>query len=575
MNISLTYPQRFLSTGVGVFVIAVFFCTSAFGRSGGPSPDYNASVECAYGIHDEEHTVSEGDDGEYKQYNVIGTHRYDATNVVFDGIESDRDTLVHWPVAIKAADNVDRRIAHGEGQLTASTRGSVRHTYRVKISSGIDLAHFYVEFDKADRNSQFYMKLTDPNGKSKFYNRPTSAFESAIIRWPKKGWWKVGVAIKRNSGNTVRYAFNVDDDGTIDLDKIRGTLSGNSTAKAYRDHMVTIPAGLPKVHFFTQFSRVNPLNRPSMKLKDPSGEIFRHNTNANDYESAVVNNPAPGEWRVRVTRKKSTADDIDYRIEVSDDQRIPTAGCWTGGVIYGAWDENGYGVKRLSDTRRIKRNKVSWEAPYHQSGGITLEISNFLLEDISIVSHGDGIRSNGEDIVIDGAYVTDIHDDCVENDKLGTLLIKDSFFDGCYVAFSARSDFYETYDGSRNLFEIRDTLVRLEKQPTVFKPDKYGTAPGHGNFFKWSLDKNKAMKLAVHDSIFLVSAPSRHGDGLGLEEISHLESCSNNVIVWTGSGRFPNAEELPDCFRLTTNYSEWSSAVSAWRRRHPNRPSRP
>jgi len=67
----------------------------------------------------------------------------------------------------------------------------------------------------------------------------------------------------------------------------------------------------------------------------------------------------------------------------------PTSGCWYGGIVIGAWNENGTGVNRLNDGQ-----KVTWDTPYHHSGGITTELHNFLIEDISVVSHGDGIRTN-------------------------------------------------------------------------------------------------------------------------------------------------------------------------------------
>lgn len=547
---------------------------SAIVASDGPSPNYSPAVECTRGTHDVEHVVREADNGEYKQHNVVGSHRYDASNAVFDGIESDGDTLEHWPAAIKAVDVVDRHFAKGKGSLKAASGLDIRHTYTVKIPSKLKVAHFYVQFSRRDSGRQQYLKLTDPNGRTTFHNQANAGYESAIIENPKKGTWKVSVAINRNTSGTVNYTMLVDDDKSIELNTFRGTLDGASNARKHHNYTVTIPSGLPRVQFYAQFGKVNARNMPYMKVTDPKGNATFYNTRGRDFESAIINKPRAGKWIVRVARKKATRADIDYNIQVSDSKVLPTTGCWTGGKIYGAWDEDGYGVYKLSDKRRTSSNKVTWEYPYHHSGGITLEISNFLLENISIVNHGDGIRSRGDNIVIDGAYVADIHDDCVENDRKGNLLVKDSFFDGCYVGFSARSDHDRAFDGTGNLFEIRDTLLRLEKQPTVYKPEKYGSSPGHGNLFKWSQDSSRAMRLAVHDSIFLITANSKHGS-VGLEEISKLESCSGNVIVWRGSGEFPNASRLPNCFRVTKNMSEWNDAVSAWRSRHPARPSHP
>jgi len=79
-----------------------------------------------------------------------------------------------------------------------------------------------------------------------------------------------------------------------------------------------------------------------------------------------------------------------------------------------------------------------WDFPHNHSAGNTTELNNFLIEDISAISHGDGIRTNGNNTIVDGTYVADIYDDCIENVKSGNLLVTDSFLDGCCVTFSAK-----------------------------------------------------------------------------------------------------------------------------------------
>ena len=56
-----------------------------------------------------------------------------------------------------------------------------------------------------------------------------------------------------------------------------------------------------------------------------------------------------------------------------------------------------------------------------------------------------------------------------------------------------------------------------------------------------------------------------------MEDVSNLVSCSDNVMVWTGPGDFPNEATLPDCFRVTDDYQEWLDAVGAWDARYPGR----
>ena len=84
---------------------------------------------------------------------------------------------------------------------------------------------------------------------------------------------------------------------------------------------------------------------------------------------------------------------------------------------------------------------------------------------------------------------------------------------------------------------------------------------GHGGFFKWDA---KATSLALQDNIFMVEQDSDTGT---LAMPDRIASCSNNVMVWLGSGPFPKA--LPSCFTVTTNRAVWDDAVAAWKANHP------
>lgn len=220
--------------------------------------------------------------------------------------------------------------------------------------------------------------------------------------------------------------------------------------------------------------------------------------------------------------------------------------CWYGGEINGPWDEND--------------DDVSWEDPFHHSGGMTIDIDDFLFEAVRVNNQGDGLRPYGENARIRSAWLTDIHDDCVENDDLYTLTVENSFFDGCYSGFSARPHVDNPPDGSSNLWTIRDSLMRLEPQPTVYR----GPVPGHGGFFKWD-GPGRSPQVSLHNTVFRADQNPNHGT-LGIPNGLNFESCSDNTMVWLGEGPFP--EPLPDCFRITTDVQVWNDAVADWKARH-------
>jgi hypothetical protein len=231
----------------------------------------------------------------------------------------------------------------------------------------------------------------------------------------------------------------------------------------------------------------------------------------------------------------------------------PVAGagaCWAGGFVSGA-----------------NRLDATWDEMHDpNNAGFSFENDRFTVDGVRIHNTGDGIRPRGgaRGFVIKDVWLSHIRDDCVENDHLNGGLVDDSLFDGCFVGFSARrSD--TTEDGRANVWTIRDSLVRLEPMPGP--PD--GTASGHHGFFKW-MDWGNAdslsPRLALHGNVFMAEEPGHvDAERMGIPP-GKLAACSDNVMVWLGSGPYP--ARLPSCFTVTTERTVWDDAVAAWIRRH-------
>jgi len=76
--------------------------------------------------------------------------------------------------------------------------------------------------------------------------------------------------------------------------------------------------------------------------------------------------------------------------------------------------------------------------------------------------------------------------------------------------------------------------------------------------------------LVINNSVFRADAAPVEGEGAG-EYFAppKLKSCSNNVLVWLGSGSPPRA--LPSCFTVmtgATGLAYWNTQVAAWKARH-------
>ncbi len=223
--------------------------------------------------------------------------------------------------------------------------------------------------------------------------------------------------------------------------------------------------------------------------------------------------------------------------------------CWYGGRIIGTFPQT-----------------TRWDQ-YHHTGGVNFQSDRFTLLGLRVHNYGDGIRvrNGARDFTISGAHLSFIHDDCVENDQLYTGVVEDSLLDGCYVAFSARPTSGDNVDGHTNTYTIRNNVVRLQAMPTVYK----GKAPGHGGFFKWA-DKGPKVspKLVVRDNVFRVDSKPNH-QTLGVPA-GYDVTCSNNVVVWLGKGKYP--DRLPKCFTVTKDRKVWDRAVAAWHAAHPMNP---
>jgi hypothetical protein len=199
----------------------------------------------------------------------------------------------------------------------------------------------------------------------------------------------------------------------------------------------------------------------------------------------------------------------------------------------------------------------------HDTYTFKVEVPGFVLEGARHFDYGDGvtIREVTSNWVLRGVYFKYMRDDCIENDFVNGGLIEDSFFDGCFQGFSSRP-FRTTQDGSANVVTVRNSLFRLQHM------DHGYTNPGHGGFFKWDA---KGPMVSLHNNIYRVDEKSQHSSNHSFgPPAGKLKDCSNNVMIWLGSGPFP--EQLPSCYRVLTGQEGldyWNAAAAKWKADHP------
>jgi hypothetical protein len=273
---------------------------------------------------------------------------------------------------------------------------------------------------------------------------------------------------------------------------------------------------------------------------------------------------AQSHWFARADRIAFDARGARWRFQTyptpraADPVRITGGGqdaCFVGGLVEGA-----------------NPAAAGWEEIYDQSNGAAFAfggddpLHGFVLDGIRIHNVWDGIRprAHADEFVIRNVWLSDVRDDCIENDHFSTGVIDDSLLDGCHMAISARNPRDPESYGSRVL-TIANSLIRLKPFPkpreAMLRRHSWARDPGHGMFFKWS---GNSMQVRLHDNIFMLEQlPNNQRRAI---EPPPMLSCSNNVLVWLGPG---DPGPVPDCFQVIRDRSVWDRAKAAWIARHP------
>jgi hypothetical protein len=223
--------------------------------------------------------------------------------------------------------------------------------------------------------------------------------------------------------------------------------------------------------------------------------------------------------------------------------------CWTGGVVQGTLEE-----------------ATPWTT-WHSTSAFYIWGERAVVEGLRADNYGDGVRftpSGTKNWTLRGVHFTKMHDDCVENDRLESGLVEDVLLDGCYVGFSARpgNAFQDQVNGSANTVTVRNSLVRLRRQVSVYK----GVSPSSGGFFKVESDLvGINVSWVLENNIFRADGPS--GIASLCLNLNGKFTARNNIMVWLGEGDYPCA--LPSGWTLTRDRTVWDNAVAGWKARHP------
>jgi hypothetical protein len=230
-----------------------------------------------------------------------------------------------------------------------------------------------------------------------------------------------------------------------------------------------------------------------------------------------------------------------------------TSTCVVGGTVVGS--------QSRSLTWQVMKGSLDGD-------GLNLRSHGGVVDGIRIDNVEDGIGTIGGDpqgVMIRNAHMTYIRDDCLENDAVVGLIVKDSLLDGCFFGLSERPGRGGT---PRPALATEQTLldgVLMRLEPMPYERSEARCAAdglGTGGFFKWSAYANK---LVVRNSVlFAERLAARCGGAMHFPSNAIFE---NVTLVWLGPGDYPG--NLPTSgVTVTRDRDVWDRAKAAWLLRH-------
>jgi hypothetical protein len=200
--------------------------------------------------------------------------------------------------------------------------------------------------------------------------------------------------------------------------------------------------------------------------------------------------------------------------------------------------------------------------------GLNFQSNGGVVDGIRIHNVEDGIGTIGGDpegVTIRNAYMTYIRDDCIENDAVVGLTVKDSLLDGCFFGLSqrpgARVRAQHSPPAERTLLD--QVLLRLQPMPYDRRRARCAAdGLGTGGFFKWS---RYANRLVVKNSVLLAERVAARC--AGAMHFPAGATFENVTLVWLGPGRYPGS--LPAAgLTVTRDRRVWDRAKADWLARH-------
>jgi hypothetical protein len=203
-----------------------------------------------------------------------------------------------------------------------------------------------------------------------------------------------------------------------------------------------------------------------------------------------------------------------------------------------------------------------WEFTYCNSASIRFaNAPNAIVDNVRVTRSWDSIRfsSGSGNWTIKDSFVSESHDDCIENDEGRTGLVKDTLFDGCYMGLSMAPGNVQ----SGGVVTLDGVLMKMKAYLTE-------GAVVDASPFKFDETSNK---IIVKNTIIAYDNANLKSTQRTQRAWNKMQSCSNNLILWLPDQAMPSDYPTPpSCFQIIKGQAArdlWTRARQNWINCHP------
>ena len=220
--------------------------------------------------------------------------------------------------------------------------------------------------------------------------------------------------------------------------------------------------------------------------------------------------------------------------------------CWEAGVVLGR-----HISKALKESRH--RQFVAAMQLFGNHSNAEIRVQGTVFSDLAKAINISGLAKS---VHISGSRFSDIVNTCVDGEIFEQLILEDSLLDGCGMIIEP----HFSHDDAKpeRVLRIQNNVIRVGAKRR---------SAGAGRLASdRRADSNRNLALELYGNVFLVESEDAKELGVGRLLRDNLTDCADNIIVWLGSGEYP--EWLPDCFSITKDDSVWQQARTSWIERH-------